>query len=378
MPSVPTDSRRFSHGVSVPLGAESRSGSPPGRSADAPGIPFGLSKAHTGPRYPGTARVRIALGGELMTVEGVQAGPPHGGGPRGTIEQFSPASRRRLLATLSSIDQTQAGRYQSFVTLTYPGEFSQDPKRWKRDLKVFFQSLKRQLGDNYQGATWKLEPQKRGAPHYHLMVFSHAYLCHKWVGRRWFEIVGSQNLDHLAAGISIQQIKCFNGVRSYCSKRYMGKELTASSLPYYWRGVGRLWGVDGQLPTRIQEVDLSAAQFYQLRRRCRNYVKNAQRYNLKPRGRCGFTAYIKEPVAQALLRSVLDPRFQSVYKKNHGTQYRSIHHSCPEQRSTGNRQAGGPVRHLSEPDDSHASTVRPRRSRQEAQESTYQDVAQRR
>jgi len=310
-----------------------------------------------------------------MTVEGVQGGRNHGGGPRGTIEQFSAASRRRLLATLSSIDQTQAGRYQSFVTLTYPGEYSKDPKRWKRDLKVFFQTLKRHLGDNYQGSTWKLEPQKRGAPHYHLMVFSHTYLCHKWVGRRWYEIVGSQNLDHLAAGISIQRIRCFNGVRSYCSKRYMGKEVTG--LPDHWRGVGRLWGVDGQLPTRIQEVDLSKAQFYQLRRRCRNYVKNAQKYDLKPRGRCGFTAYLKEPVAQALLRSVLDQQQDAVYRGNHGTQYRSIYYASPAQGPTGNRRSGADVRHLPEPDVSYASTVWPGRSRQETQESAYQDVAQR-
>jgi hypothetical protein len=42
-------------------------------------------------------------------------------------------------------------------------------------------------------AIWKLEPQKRGAPHFHLLVWGIAFLHYQRLARRWFEIVGSND-----------------------------------------------------------------------------------------------------------------------------------------------------------------------------------------
>lgn len=80
-----------------------------------------------------------------------------GGGARGAVREFMKESRRRML------------RWPLFVTLTDPGVWPGDARRWKRDLNVWLARLKRAQPDAW--AVWKVEPQMLGAPHYHLLVF---------------------------------------------------------------------------------------------------------------------------------------------------------------------------------------------------------------
>jgi hypothetical protein len=53
------------------------------------------------------------------------------------------------------------------------------------------------------GAIWKLELQDRGAPHFHLLIFGLRYLPAALLARRWYEIVGSGDVNHLSAGTSV-------------------------------------------------------------------------------------------------------------------------------------------------------------------------------
>lgn len=66
----------------------------------------------------------------------------------------------------------------NFVTLTYPAKFP-TVSRAKRDLKVFQQRLIRRFPGS--GGIWKLEPQERGAPHYHLLIWGFQPLNY-WAG----------------------------------------------------------------------------------------------------------------------------------------------------------------------------------------------------
>lgn len=161
---------------------------------------------------------------------------PFHGGVRGKAT-FSRKSRWRFMQKLAKTRQEELPK---FVTLTYPGEFSGDPTRWKRDLKVFAQRLIRKF-PNASG-TWKLEPQKRGAPHYHLFIWGVGWQDLKeWISKAWFEVVGSGDERHLRAGTKVEMVNGWHEVKRYISK-YLGKAIDTSDLGELWSSVGRFWG----------------------------------------------------------------------------------------------------------------------------------------
>lgn len=215
-------------------------------------------------RYP---RVQVPVGGNLVELKaGRRVGVAPPGGPRGRVVEFSAAARRRLQRRLASINREVAG-LPLFVTLTYPLEWSEDGRRWKRDLKAWWGRVRRRWPA--ASAVWRLEFQKRGAPHYHLLVFGVPSLPVAWVSRSWYQVVGSGDPKHLAAGTQVARVKSWRGVAAYASK-YMAKIGGGSVLA----DVGRYWGVLGgeNLPVVVVEVVLSFAQFFKLRRVLRRYL----------------------------------------------------------------------------------------------------------
>jgi len=193
----------------------------------------GLSTAHICRKY---GRLAVWEGGTSIKVSKPEIeGFNGGGGVRGRISGFSRQSRRRLQKTVS---KTQKDNLPIFVTLTYPSEYPGDPKEWKKHLHNFL----RRLAYAFEGVSgiWKLEPQKRGAPHYHLMVWGVGFVdLLMFVPEKWYQVVGSGDERHLRAGTRVEKVRSWKGVVSYCSK-YLGKEVV--SMPG-WEFVGRYWGV---------------------------------------------------------------------------------------------------------------------------------------
>jgi len=154
-----------------------------------------------------------------------------GGGLRGRVCGFSRASRRRLLRTLGRVNQAAV---PLFVTLTYPAVWPSDGAvvkihfdRWVKRLHRAFPAA---------GVVWKLELQRRGAPHFHCLVWGAEYAeLLAWASRAWYECVGSADERHLRAGVRVERLRTWRGVRSYASK-YLGK--TGD-----WGDLGRVWGV---------------------------------------------------------------------------------------------------------------------------------------
>ena len=142
---------------------------------------------------------------------------------------------------LASIDREAVGCLPTFGTLTYPGEWPSDPKRWKRDLDAFGKRLRRRHPE--ASVIWKLEPQKRGAPHFHLLIFNVPRLDKTWLSAAWYAVVASNDVRHLRAGTRIESIRSWRGVMSYASK-YTAKVI--DELPEGWEAVGRMWGVIGR------------------------------------------------------------------------------------------------------------------------------------
>ena len=127
------------------------------------------------------------------------------------------------------------------------------------------------------GLIWKLEPQKRGAPHYHMLAWNVSRSeLYTFVPKVWFDIAGNGDDKHLTwhmGGFNnehcVQQVRTWNGVRSYASK-YLGKTFEVEG----WTKVGRYWGVINResIPFgELQEIQITRSQAVQIMRYQRRF-----------------------------------------------------------------------------------------------------------
>lgn len=229
----------------------------------------GLSTAHIWPQQP-PAALSTALGGSLARIEFPSGGkrPRAGGGRRQTISEFSRASRRRLLQLLNSLNRNKI-KLPLFITLTYPGEFPEDPRVWKKHLQAWRRRMLRKFGRCPM--VWRLEFQKRGAPHFHLLAFVDAPLAEVrgFVSGSWYEACGKISAEHLRAGTNVEAVRSWAGVNAYAAK-YMGKlEKLAAGV----ENPGRFWGVwlKELLPISFEVVPLTHYQALRIRRIYRKF-----------------------------------------------------------------------------------------------------------
>lgn len=196
---------------------------------------------------------------------------PSGGGPRGRVTGFSKSSRRRLTRLMASIDTGRIA-VPLLVTLTYPSAFPHDPETCNAHLRAFRERLTRRFGK--AAAVWKKEYQRRGAPHYHLLLFLDVppEQLRSWVSDSWYQVVGSGDLRHLRAGTQVVRVKSWRGARGYAAK-YLGKLETlqacsVSGLSSSPLGTGRSWGVwyRNLLPITADLYYANLRQFFRLRR----------------------------------------------------------------------------------------------------------------
>src|SRR5215207_6640524 len=130
--------------------------------------------------HQGVAYVSSSVGGSVSTLSfedtktsnRLSPRKHRGGGIRERIRGFSRESRRNLLRHLASINRGAFRAFKGriiFVTLTYSGEYPQDPELCKRHLKALRKRLQREFKPFT--AFWRLGIQKRGAWHFHLLLF---------------------------------------------------------------------------------------------------------------------------------------------------------------------------------------------------------------
>lgn len=204
----------------------------------------------------------IAVGGAYMRLHCPQPYPPEGrGGTRGAIRTFTPGARRRLMKRLACLNREALSCLPLMITLTYHNDWPADLKGCKLHLERFCKRLQR--GHKNVAIIWKLEYQKRGAPHFHLLVFNIPWIAHVEVARHWYEVVGTQDNALRRAGTRVERIRCWNGVISYASK-YLGKVLSEGPDV----SPGRFWGVkfSRNLPTVLLVRAIAWRTFYALRR----------------------------------------------------------------------------------------------------------------
>jgi hypothetical protein len=199
---------------------------------------------------------------------------------------------------MASIDLEKAG-LPTFITLTYPGTWHRDPERWKQQLKAFMAALFRKWERAW--GIWRLEFQKRGAPHFHLLLWDgptveaiearrqNGKLCmvaipgsrswknrsvFAWLSDTWFRVVGSGDEKHRQAGTRIEPVISVNGVMAYAAK-YLAKP-TEEQTEIFEGGTGRHWARIGEERWRIEEYsqDLTGPEALKMRRVMRKFIES--------------------------------------------------------------------------------------------------------
>jgi hypothetical protein len=182
------------------------------------------------------AYVSSAVGGSVSTLSfedtktrnQLSPNRRHSGGIRDRIRGFSRASRRNLLRRLASINRAAfkafKGRLIS-ITLTYPHEYPEDPEVCKNHLKALRRRLQRKVG--YLAGFWRLGIQKRGAWHFHLLLFVGPSFgtigeLRRVISSSWYEVTGKVSDGHLHAQTRVVAVQRWKQATSY-AERYMAK-----------------------------------------------------------------------------------------------------------------------------------------------------------
>jgi hypothetical protein len=227
--------------------------------------------------HQGVAYVSSAVGGSVSTLSFGDTTPRNywnpptrrGGGIRDKVRGFSKTSRRNLLRRLASINRRAFRAFKGriiFVTLTYPKQYPQDPELCKNHLIALRKRLQREFEPFT--AFWRLGIQKRGAFHFHLLLFVGPSMgpvseLRRFISSSWYEVTGKVSEGHLLAGTRVEVARKWKEATSYV-ERYMAKpEEFPEGLE-----TGRIWGVWNKefLPVRWETVVVSLRDAYKIRR----------------------------------------------------------------------------------------------------------------
>lgn len=278
-------------------------------------------------------KAKVEVYADMIKVRVPTKNPVKGGGERKEIKCFSVNSRRRLIQKTAQWNLNEL--FTCFLTLTYPCLYAANWKIWKRDLEVFFKRLARKYRDII-GLCWKLEEQKRGAPHFHLIVASEGSICtcgtqemreykghkrlvhkpdciihqfRKDIALMWADVVASgykmsggdmaayapEYEKHLSAGTNVESVNSRKQLMAYVSK-YLAKVEVCESCKgknvvdcicrdcgciqakdNSIQGWGRIWGfrnLNGELDfAPIETVELDYEEAVNLKRIVRKWMK---------------------------------------------------------------------------------------------------------
>lgn len=192
-----------------------------------------------------------------------------GGGKKAEIRRFSSASRLTFLRSIAQIDRGalyKTGVRLISITLTYPHEWPESAEACKRHLNAFRKRLERRFG--VCAGFWRLGIQKRGAWHFHLLLFAPPSFgsvgeLRSFISTAWYEVCGEISTNHLNAGTRVEKVNSWRQATSF-AERYLAKR---EEFPEGTR-TGRVWGVwrKGLLPARWETVPVSIEDAHKVRR----------------------------------------------------------------------------------------------------------------
>ena len=186
--------------------------------------------------YQGIAYISSSVGGSVSTLSfedtkisnRLSRPTRRGRGIRDRVRGFSRASRTNLLRRLASINRRAFRAFKGriiFVTLTYSKQYPEDPELCKQHLKAFRKRLQREYKSF--AAFWRLGIQKRGAWHFHLLLFVGPSVgpvdeLRRFISSSWYEVTGKVSEGHRRAGTRVEAVRKWKEATSYV-ERYMAK-----------------------------------------------------------------------------------------------------------------------------------------------------------
>lgn len=218
----------------------------------------------------------------------------------GVITEWSRKSRSAMCRTFAELDYSplvESGRVPAMVTLTYPGDWkavAPDGASVKRHMVLWRKRFQREYGESAR-YIWKLEFQRRGAPHIHLWMAPPISPGRsgrgfaQWLSEVWAQVVdhpdAEQKARHRLAGTAID---VRSGLRASDPKRlaiYFTKHSSPNMhgdkeyqhiVPELWRqrghGPGRFWGAYG-LKKAVAVVDVTQSAYIAARRIVRRWSR---------------------------------------------------------------------------------------------------------
>ena len=174
---------------------------------------------------------------------------PPSRGKRAGIEYLSGKARSRLMWVVKETDV----EFRSLLTLTYGATWPSDGKRCKAHLDTFLKWVRRNVSTSY---LWFIEFQKRGAPHYHIMLDVDAgdrfEMAVTWARiaeeDTWMRVKMVQVHAHEKSWENIRQAE---GARRYVAKYAL--KTYQKKVPREYQNVGRFWGASRDVKAAIPE-----------------------------------------------------------------------------------------------------------------------------
>ena len=232
-----------------------------------------------------------------------------GGGIRQPISGLSQASASKLRRVLASIDLD--GRVVDLISLSYhrppmssgvldlsvpsasPQSIYERQSSFviascvipaKKHLSSWLKRFERSFAREYKALLWKMEFQRRGIPHFHILIVwkgmdaPQVDLFRAWVSSSWTSIVAPSDQLHLRFGADVWRLLSPSGLDRTRLLRYIAKRIgtTPGRVVDPSTGeivsTGRIWGVRGDLPTKVLSVvELSSDDHVDLCRRLRRW-----------------------------------------------------------------------------------------------------------
>ena len=203
--------------------------------------------------------------------------------PRKAGVSWSDKSRAKMLERFSTLDFTpfsDEGSIIAFLTLTYPSDWisvAPTSQSAKRHLSMFRKRFEREFGRPFF-ALWKMEFQRRGAPHFHLLApIPRGSEFRDWLSNTWVQIVNhpdaTERAKHLLAGTGVDKAKGISADTAQRISYYFSKHSSANkgakeyqnTPPEEWvraGSVGRFWGYWGlEIATVLVEVSEAEALY---------------------------------------------------------------------------------------------------------------------
>lgn len=164
-----------------------------------------------------------------------------------------------------------------------------DGVRCRQHRKALFRALDRILGPRGKGCwsgIWCKEFQKRGAVHYHFIIYApfgvplHTSM-YEIVREAWLRITGQDDdMWAFLHSVECSKVENIRKVKAYVLK-YMGKSARDGAKAYekvqpaWFRNGGRWWGIVGTALSRCYETfRLTWAEFIDCKRVFRSYVRS--------------------------------------------------------------------------------------------------------